>query len=124
MPSIQRRTPADQRRQRQGAATAELQEGELMSWIEIRPPAYANKTPLRIRLSSAIVSRIAVLPADDWIGPMVEAVAVFAAHSLDELIKRLRTCGPHAVAVFTVGVGASEARQSTRNLGAAARQIM
>ena len=91
----------------------------MIGWIEVRPPAYSKQPILRIALPSEIVSRLALLPADDWIGSMVEAVARSAGDRFRELVRELRGSTPHTLAVFTVLEEGTEtiSIQSTRNLG-------
>lgn len=91
----------------------------MTGWIEVRQPAYSRQPALRIALPSEVVSRLAMLPADGWIGPLVEAVARGAGHRFDELVRGLRASTSDTLAVFTVMADATRTieSQSTRRVG-------
>ena len=91
----------------------------MTGWIEVRPPAYSKQAILRIALPRDMVSQLAALPANDWIGPMVAAVARGAGNRFDELVRGLRAATPDTLAVFTVLAETADATdiQSTRRVG-------
>lgn len=98
----------------------------MTGWIEVRPPTYAKQTVLRIALPGEVVTRLAALPANDWIGPMVEAVARGAANRFGELLRGLRAATQDTLAVFAVPTEATDTVdiQSTRRVGANFWRIM
>jgi hypothetical protein len=91
----------------------------MTGWVEVRPPAYSKQAILRIALPGGIVSNLAALPANDWIGPLVEAVAHGAGDRFGELVRDLRASNQDTLAVFTVLAEATGTVdiQSTRRVG-------
>ena len=98
----------------------------MTGWIEVRPPTYSEQAVLRIALPGDIVSRLAALPANEWIGPLMEAVASSAADRFGELVRGLRASTQDTLAVFTVPTAATGTVnfQSTRRVGANFWRIM